>query len=104
MAVVSAAGASFLVPGMHVRAVINVGQHLSWAVPRAAVLSELSRWLETTHGIRMLGGLGFENAYAMAMSRKKAEALGVKSIADLARHAGDLTIAKSEVREVLESA
>jgi len=67
--------------------------HRSDVLPRAAVLSELSRWLETTHGIRVLGGLGFENAYALAMSRKKAEALGVKSIADLARHAGDLTIA-----------
>ncbi len=61
--------------------------------PRAEVLSELSRWLETTHGIRMLGGLGFENAYALAMSRKKAEALGIRSIADLARHSTELTIA-----------
>jgi membrane fusion protein (multidrug efflux system) len=31
---------SFLVPGMHVRAIIKVGQHLSWAVPRAAVLTD----------------------------------------------------------------
>jgi membrane fusion protein (multidrug efflux system) len=34
------AGVSSLVPGMHVRAVIRVGQHLSWAVPRAAVLTD----------------------------------------------------------------
>lgn len=61
--------------------------------PRAEVMSELSRWLETTHGIRMLGGLGFENAYALAMSRKKAQALGIRSIADLAAHAPQLTIA-----------
>jgi RND family efflux transporter MFP subunit len=40
MAAVSAANASFLVPGMHVRAVIKVGQHLAWAVPRAAVLTD----------------------------------------------------------------
>ena len=60
---------------------------------REQVLAELSRWLATTHGIRMLGGLGFENAYALAMSRKKAEALGIRSIGDLARHAGELTIA-----------
>jgi membrane fusion protein (multidrug efflux system) len=40
LAEVPAAGASFLVPGMHVRAVIKVGQHLSWAVPRAAVLTD----------------------------------------------------------------
>jgi osmoprotectant transport system substrate-binding protein/osmoprotectant transport system permease protein len=62
-------------------------------LPRAQVLSELSRWLETTHGIRMLGGLGFENAYALAMSRKRAGVLGIKSIADLSRHAGKLSIA-----------
>ncbi len=61
--------------------------------PRAQVLSELSGWLEAAHGIRMLGGLGFENAYTLAMSRKRADALGIKSIADLARHANELSIA-----------
>ncbi len=56
--------------------------------PRADALAEMARWLQTTHGIRMLGGLGFENAYALAMARSKAEALGIRSIADLARHSG----------------
>ncbi|HEY0420031.1 MAG TPA: efflux RND transporter periplasmic adaptor subunit, partial [Acetobacteraceae bacterium] len=37
---VPAGGASFLVPGMHVRAAIDVGRHLSWVVPRAAVLTD----------------------------------------------------------------
>jgi osmoprotectant transport system permease protein len=41
----------------------------------------------------MLGGLGFENAYALAMRRQRAEALGIHSIADLARHAQNLSIA-----------
>jgi osmoprotectant transport system permease protein len=41
----------------------------------------------------MLGGLGFENAYTLAMSRKRADALGIKSIADLSRHANELSIA-----------
>jgi len=67
--------------------------HRSDVLPREQVLAELSRWLETTHGIRMLGGLGFENAYALAMSRKTAEGLGIHSIDDLARHASQLTIA-----------
>jgi osmoprotectant transport system permease protein len=67
--------------------------HRSDVLPREAVLKELSQWLQTTHGIHMLGGLGFENAYALAMLRKKAQALGVRTIADLARHAGELTIA-----------
>jgi len=60
---------------------------------REQVLRELSQWLMTTHGIRMLGGLGFENAYALAMTRKKAQALGIRSIADFSRYAGALTIA-----------
>jgi len=61
--------------------------------PRAQVLAEVARWLETTHGIRLLGPLGFENAYALAMPRARAEALGIKSIADLAAHAPQLSIA-----------
>jgi osmoprotectant transport system permease protein len=60
---------------------------------RAAVLDELGRWLMQTHGIRLLGPLGFENAYALAMPRAKAEALNVHTIADLARFAPQLTIA-----------
>jgi len=66
--------------------------HRTAVLPRAQLLGELSRWLEATHGIRMLGSLGFENAYALAMSRRKAEMLGIRSIADLARQASALTI------------
>ncbi len=61
--------------------------------PRAQLLDELARWLRDKHGIRLLGSLGFENAYALAMKRERAEALGIRSIADLARHADSLTIA-----------
>ena len=60
---------------------------------REIVLAALSRWLAATHGIHMLGSLGFENAYALAMTRKRAEALGIRSITDLARHASELRIA-----------
>jgi osmoprotectant transport system permease protein len=63
------------------------------APPREAVLGEVARWLNATYRIRMLGSLGFENAYALAMTRKKAEALGIRSIADLARHASQLSVA-----------
>jgi osmoprotectant transport system permease protein len=59
---------------------------------RDEVLREVAQWLMTTHGVRMLGGLGFENAYALAMPRKKAAALGIASIADLAARAPQLTI------------
>jgi len=61
--------------------------------PRAEVLADVGRWLQRTKGIRLLGSLGFENAYALAMTRKKADALNIKSIADLAAHASSLSIA-----------
>jgi osmoprotectant transport system permease protein len=49
---------------------------------REKVLAEVGRWLNE-RGVVLLGPLGFENAYALGMSRKRAEALGVRSIADL---------------------
>jgi osmoprotectant transport system permease protein len=67
--------------------------HRTDAPPREQLLAELSRWLSATHGIRMLGSLGFENAYALAMTRKKAESLHIRSITDLAARARELTIA-----------
>jgi osmoprotectant transport system permease protein len=63
------------------------------APPREAVLAEVGRWLNKTYGIRMLGPLGFENAYALAMPRARAEKLGIRTIADLAAHAPELSIA-----------
>src|SRR5277367_2415597 len=57
---------------------------------------ELLRELKTTlagQGITLFGELGFENAYALVMPRKRAEALGIHSIADLAAHAATLSIA-----------
>jgi osmoprotectant transport system permease protein len=61
--------------------------------PREEVLAEVKAWLAKNYNITMLGDLGFENAYALAMSRKKAEELGIRSIADLARYAPQLSIA-----------
>ena len=57
------------------------------------VLSELENWLSARYNIRLLGRLGFENAYALAMTRTKAQALGIRSIADLTARATELTIA-----------
>jgi osmoprotectant transport system permease protein len=61
--------------------------------PRAEVLAEVAAWLKEKRGILVLGGLGFENAYALAMPRRQAERLGVRTIADLAAHAPTLSIA-----------
>jgi osmoprotectant transport system permease protein len=60
--------------------------------PRAALTSELARELEARHGVRVLGPLGFENAYALAMQRADAERLNVRTLADLARVAPTLSI------------
>jgi osmoprotectant transport system permease protein len=57
----------------------------------AAMLSELTSTLKQRFGVTLLGPLGFENAYALAMRRERAAALGVHTIQDLARHAGELT-------------
>lgn len=59
---------------------------------RQVLLNETATWLMNTHGIRSLGSLGFENAYALAMSRKRAEELGVESIEDLVKLAPELSI------------
>ena len=59
---------------------------------RAAVLSGLTTELSRRDHVTVLGSLGFENAYALAMRRDRAEALGIRTLDDLARHAGQLTM------------
>lgn len=54
---------------------------------------ELASQLQSRHGVKLAAQLGFENAYALMMTRPRAAALGVSSIADLARHASLLTLA-----------
>jgi len=60
--------------------------------PRAAVLDELKTTL-AQQNITLLGELGFENAYALVMPRKRAEALGIRSISDLVARASSMSIA-----------
>jgi len=67
--------------------------HRNDVKPRAEVLAEIAKWLEREHRIKLIGGLGFENAYALAMPRSRAEALGIRTLADLARRAPNLSIA-----------
>lgn len=59
---------------------------------RAQVLAELTTELKKRDGVVVLGSLGFENAYAFAMRADRAKALGVVSLADLARQAPRLTL------------
>jgi osmoprotectant transport system substrate-binding protein/osmoprotectant transport system permease protein len=66
--------------------------HRTEIEPREQLLADLKAML-AKQGITLFGELGFENAYALVMPRKRAEALGIRSIADLAAHAGQLSIA-----------
>jgi len=62
------------------------------APPREAILSQLREWLQREHGIVLVGALGFENAYSLAMRRDRAEQLGIRTIDDLAVRSRQLTI------------
>lgn len=59
---------------------------------RDGVLADLKTDL-AKDGVTLLGELGFANAYALVMPRAKAEALNIRSIADLAARAPQMTIA-----------
>jgi osmoprotectant transport system permease protein len=61
-------------------------------LPREQVLTQMRAWLKKERGIELLGDLGFENAYALAMRRDRAEELGIRTIADLRAHAAQLAI------------
>jgi osmoprotectant transport system permease protein len=66
--------------------------HRTDAKPRRELLADLKATLAQQQ-ITLLGELGFENAYALVMPRQRAEALGIRSIADLASRAGTMSIA-----------
>ncbi|SIO33939.1 osmoprotectant transport system permease protein [Bradyrhizobium erythrophlei] len=66
--------------------------HHSDIKPREVLLAELKATL-ARQNITLLGELGFENAYALVMPRRRAEQLGIRSIADLASRAPSMSIA-----------
>ncbi len=51
--------------------------------PRAVMFAETSAWLLSEHGVLAFARLGFENAYAFAVSRETSENGGAASIQDL---------------------
>jgi osmoprotectant transport system permease protein len=59
---------------------------------RKAVLDQLTVELKRRDGVLVLGSLGFENAYAFVMRPDRAQALGIASLADLAREAPRLKL------------
>ena len=60
--------------------------------PRTELLEQMKAWLQREHQVLVLGALGFENNYGLAVSRHKAEALKLASVQDLTRHAPQLAI------------
>ncbi|WP_086739623.1 ABC transporter permease/substrate-binding protein [Erythrobacter colymbi] len=59
---------------------------------REAVYETIREWEARQNKVRVLGRLGFENAYAFAMRPDRAKALGVTSLADLVGEGGSLTV------------
>lgn len=59
---------------------------------REAMYEAIVEWKRETSDARILGKLGFENAYGLAMRGDVARARGIESIDDLARVAPELTI------------
>jgi osmoprotectant transport system permease protein len=60
--------------------------------PRQELLAELKTEL-ARQKVTLLGELGFENAYALVILKRRAEQLGIRTLADLAAHAPDMSIA-----------
>ena len=52
--------------------------------PRAAMVRDIGGWMQATSGTRLIGPLGFENAYAFAMKGAAAKAKGIATLDDLA--------------------
>ncbi|MEE2743387.1 MAG: ABC transporter permease/substrate-binding protein, partial [Bdellovibrionota bacterium] len=50
------------------------------------LLSEVRSFIEKEHNAKVASFLGFENKYAFAMARSKAEKLGIKNVSDLKNH------------------
>jgi osmoprotectant transport system permease protein len=61
-------------------------------LPRSELINDLRARLAERNGVRLLGTLGFENAYTLAMRADRARELGIRTIADLAMRARGLTI------------
>lgn len=59
---------------------------------RDAMLAEIVEWESRTSGTHVLGRLGFENAYGLAIPAERAKMSGIESISDLARVAPQMIV------------
>ncbi|MGN6279679.1 MAG: glycine betaine ABC transporter substrate-binding protein [Sphingomonas sp.] len=60
--------------------------------PRQQIVAGVTDWARRTSGVRVLGALGFENAYAFAMRGDLAKRRHIATLADLAAQAPQLTL------------
>ena len=66
--------------------------HRTDSPSREAMLKAIGDWVRQNYGVRLLGPLGFENAYVLAMRKDRAQALGIRSVSDLARVAPQIRV------------
>jgi len=59
---------------------------------RSSVVREVADYLAGTHGVSVVGALGFENTYALAMRNRDAKALGIRRLSQLAGLSSGLEI------------
>ncbi len=60
--------------------------------PRSELLVELTQWLKQTYGVVLLGSLGFENTYALAVSEETSSRLNINTLPELSRQAPAFSI------------
>ena len=70
--------------------------HKKHAADPQTTYDETVRFMKEKYDVECLGKLGFENAYVLAMRDDHAEKLGIKTIADLAKHKRKFIIAGDE--------
>ena len=59
---------------------------------RSQVLQEVAQWVSETHSVTLVGTLGFENSYVLAMPESEAERLRITTIGDLVPYASDMVL------------
>jgi osmoprotectant transport system permease protein len=60
--------------------------------PPDQMVAAIGKWAAAQHNVRLVGALGFENAYAFAMKTDQAKRLGIASLTDLTPAAPRLTL------------
>ncbi|RZM04155.1 MAG: ABC transporter permease subunit, partial [Sphingomonas sp.] len=59
---------------------------------RTKMVADIGAWAKSTHGVGLVGTLGFENAYAFAMKAEPARRQRIASLDDLVKAAPGLTL------------